>query len=195
MKPCVKRCRSQRGLMLIELLLALAVTGMVAAAMSSMLWAVSYGTSSSKGLRALAVKTKTLQSRLGGAIRGAAMVLDAGEDFLVLWVDDADGDGQPSLHEIQRIDRDAQAQTLIAYAAFETAQDVVYPLTTDFDQVTRALMGDAAFPGQVWATQVSGWSITLSQPDPQQASLVSYRLTLIADGVSETAIGAVALRR
>src|SRR5690606_33233775 len=104
MKPCVKRCRSQRGLMLIELLLALAVTGMVAAAMSSMLWAVSYGTSSSKGLRALAVKTKTLQSRVGGAIRGAAVVLDAGEDFLVLWVDDGDGDGQPSLHEIQRID-------------------------------------------------------------------------------------------
>lgn len=186
--------RAQHGMTLLELLLAMAAVALIGMAIVSMLVAVSYGTSSSDELRTLAVRSKTLNNRIGAAVRGSKMILDQGDDYLILWTRDLNEDGEPSLLEIRRLQRDDPDSELINYEADPSATDTAYALTDDFDAITSALMGDADFPAELWSTGVTGLDMTLNDAAPQLATLVAYQLTLNAEGLSETAINTVAIR-
>ena len=190
------RTRSRRrGLTLIELLLALAGTAFVGAAVASMLVAVSYGTRADKDMRTLVVKHKTIDARLSGAIRASCTVLEQSDDLLILWMYDADGNAQPNLAEVCRIERASDVMT--AYRApddLDEADNVAWPLDADFDALTAALKGGASFPGEIWATRMTEWTIALDAADASEARLVSYRFTLAAGDMRDTAVNAVALR-
>ena len=186
--------RSNGGMTLLELLLASAAVALIGLAIVSMLFAVSYGTSSSDELRKLAVRSKSLNNRIGAAVRGSKMILDQGADFVVLWTRDLNEDGVPSLLEIRRLQRDDDDSELFNYVADGGAPDTVYALTDDFDAITTALMGTADFPGELWSTGVTGWDITLDDADPQLSTLVAYQMTLLVDGFSDVAINTVAVR-
>ena len=180
---------------LIELLLALAGTAMVGVAIATMLVAVAYGTQSDKDLRTLVVKYKTVDGRVSASLRGSHMVLAQGSDYLVLWMFDTDGSAAPNLSEIRRIE--CANGVLTSYKApdnLDPLYDVAYALADDFDAITAAIKGDATFPGEIWATDVTDWTIALNENDPQAATLVSYRLTFQAGILSDIAINAVALR-
>ncbi|NBC11430.1 MAG: hypothetical protein GVY24_06795 [Planctomycetes bacterium] len=179
---------------LVELLLAVAITTLIGAAIASMLAAVSYGTDSSKDMRSLVARNKAVNARISAAIRGSTMVLDQGAGFLVLWTSDADENGQPNLLEIRRLQYNANGQTFSSYTAPEGTGDVEYALADNFEAITDGLMGGAAFPQELWATRVAAWDLALDTPDPQTASLVSYQLELTAGDMSDVAIAAVALR-
>jgi hypothetical protein len=179
---------------LMELLLALAATAFIGAAIAAMFVAVAYGSSSSDELRTLAVRSKAINNRLGAAIRGSKLILDQGDDYLVLWTRDLNEDDQPSLLEIRRIERDDATDELINYQADPSATDVAYDLADDFDAITTALIGDPDFPDELWARSVTAWQMTLNGADPQSSTLIAYRITLAADQMSETAINTVTLR-
>jgi len=185
---------NRRGLTLIELLLALAGTALVATAIASMLSAVSYGTTNSRDLRELAVKNKALSSRVTAAIRQSAMVLESGSDYLVLWVYDLDGDGTPSVLELQRINYDAAADTLTSYEPDPAATDTEYDLADDFEAETDALIAADDLLDELWATNVTAWNVTLDDGDAQAAELLSFRITLAAGDMTDIAIAAVKLR-
>jgi type II secretory pathway pseudopilin PulG len=179
---------------LVELILALAATGFIGLAIASMLAAVSYGTDSSRELRELTVKNKTLTSRISAAIRKSRLILDAGDGYVVLWASDSDGNGSPSLLELQRIELDPSLGEVTNYTPSNSAPDTLYQLTDDFDAITSALSGSSSFPGELWATGVASWTIELDQPTAQSANLLSFRLMLEADDLSDTMICAAALR-
>ena len=105
----------QYGITLVELMIAMAITGMIGVTIASMLFAVSKGTASRTDMRNVIVQTKIINSRFGAAVRGAKMILDNDTDFLVLWTADKDGDGLPGLLELQRIEYDPQAEQLVSY--------------------------------------------------------------------------------
>jgi len=194
-KPVVDCARARRrGLTLVELILAVAITTLIGAAIASMMAAVSYGSDSSKDMRSLVARSKAVNARISAAIRGSTMVLDRGDGFLVLWTSDTDENGQPNLREIRRLDYNAAGQSISSYAAPEGASDVEYELSDDFEAITDGLMGGGDFPQTLWATGVSAWDLALDTPDPQTASLVSYQLTLTAGDMSDVAIAAVSLR-
>lgn len=179
---------------LVELVLALAITGLIGAAIASMLTAVAYGSSSSQDLRRLVVQGKTLGDRLDAAVRAATLVLNADGSHLVLWTHDRDGNHAPSLHELRRIEHDPDAATLTAYSAAEDAPDLPYTLDHDFTGLTSALIATGHLVPEVWGTGVSGCTFATDENDAQDARLVSYRLTLGAGAATETVVGAAALR-
>lgn len=193
-------CR--RGMSLMELILTLAITGMVGAAVAAMLGAVSYGTSSGKDMRSLVVRNKILSARFTAAVRAAGMVLELGGDHIVLWLHDDDESGTPNLGEIRYIEYDAANVRIRSYAAdfsgMNQAQiDAVndpFALADDFAAFTASERGQTYFPEQVWATDVTSWTVTADDADEQLASLVSFRFDLTHGELTDTVIGAAALR-
>jgi len=185
----------RRGLTLVELLLALMITGMIGAAIAAMLAAVSYGTDSAKDIRSLVARNKALNARIAATIRSSTMVLESGSDYLVLWTNDSDEDGEPSLLEIRRLDFDSGSNEFSSYVAPDGTTDVYYQVgVTNFGTTTAALMGTASFPKELWATQVVSWTKALDDADATQADLVSFQIELMAGDLTDTAIAAVSLR-
>ena len=186
------------GLTLVELLLAILGTVLVSTALAAMMAATAYATADRIDVRSVAVKHKVIAGRLGAAIRSSKMVLDQSDDYLVLWMDDADLSGQPNLSEIRRIERDNATNELRSYKAPDSlnpVDDTEYDLLNDdFDAETNSIKGTANFPQTLWAASVTAWTITLDDADPQSASLVSYRMTIAHHELLDTTIGATALR-
>ncbi len=193
---CGVERRSGRGvgLTLVEMLMALAITALIGAAIASMLSAVTYGTNSSKDIRSLVVKNKTLSSRITAAVRGSGQLLDAADGYVVLWTKDLNDSGVPDLLELQRIELDSVTNELTSYTPVSGTADVVYALTDDFDAVTAALIGSGDLEGALWATGVTRWDVAVDDADPLEAGLMSFQLTLDAGSLSDVSVCAVSLR-
>lgn len=196
-----KRAR-QSGLTLVELLLTIASTALIGAAIAAMLTAVSYGTETGKDMRSLVVKNKIINARLTAAIRNSQMVLERGNDYIVLWINDDDESTLPNLGEIQYIEYDSANTRVRSYAAdfsgLSEAQIAAvndeYALDADFASSTAPDRGQGHFPAEVWLNDTAAWAVTVNNADEQLASLVSFQLTLSHEQMSDIVVGAAALR-
>ncbi len=198
--PAAARWRA-RGLTLPELLLSVAGIAMVGLAISAMLYATAYGTESTRDIRGLVVKNKALSARLNAAVRGSTQLLDVDANHIVLWINDDDGDGQPNVGEIRRIERNNGNQ-FVSYTANWTgmtaeqitAANVSYDPASDFGVITQNLKAFSYFPANIWANDLTNWAIALDDADLTVARVVGYRLTFTNGLVSDTAVGAASLR-
>jgi hypothetical protein len=193
-----RRRRAPRGVMLVEILLALAITGMIAAGVASLLFATAGGTKERQDLRRRNVRVDVVAARVDAAVRSCGTALGRDANCLVLWVSDSKLNGMPDLSELRRIEWDPATKRLLCFEAPSTlldADNTAYALaTTDFVTTTAALRGTASFPSTVWGNGVSGWT---SSPSPitQSTRLVSYEVTIdLTEGGTHTARSAVALR-
>ena len=192
----------QAGMTLVELLLAMSSTAMIGAAIAAMLAAVSYGTSSEKNMRSLVVRNKLINARFSAAIRDAQMVLEAGDNYIVLWRVDTNESETSNLGEIQWIELDTGSSQIRSYKADFSgmtqaqidAANTEFTLAADFDAATSAVRGTAVFPAEIWAGSTTGWTVTVNDNDEQQATLVSFRFQIEHADMSDTLIGAAALR-
>ncbi len=182
--------------------MAIAGMSMIALAISGMMTAVAYGTSSTRDLRILVVKQRAVAARLNAAIRGSKMILEEGTRYLVLWTHDENEDDLPNVGEIRRIEYNANTLQIVSYKAnwdsmsqnaIDTA-NISYALTSNFDTATTALKTQSYFPVEIWATQVNGWVTSLDNTTDQQAVMIGYQVTFDLGLVSDTAIGTAALR-
>ena len=198
----IRRRPRRAGMTLVELLLAMSSTAMIGAAIAAMLAAVSYGTSSEKNMRSLVVRNKVISARFSAAIRDAHMILETGDDYVVLWRIDTDESGTPHLGEIQWIELDADSSEIRSYEADFSgmtqpqidAANTEFALEADFDSGTSGVRGTAVFPAEVWAGSTTGWTVTVNDADEQQATLVSFRFQIEHEDMTDTLIGAAALR-
>ncbi len=183
---------------LVELMLTLAITGIIGAAVAVMIFAASYGTASQNELRDLLVHNETSCLRLDTALRSARTVLAKGNDYLVLWIADTRANDLVNLSELRRIEFDSDTGELHAYKApadLTEGEDSSWSIEgTDFDTVTRPLRGSELFPLEVWAVNVSAWSTTPDPANPTEAGYVGFRITTTLDEASETRVGGAALR-
>jgi len=190
----VTRRTLARGMTLLELLLALAGTAVVGTAVAAMLTGVAYGTQSDKDLQGLITRQMALRSRVEAEVRESRMILDAGGGYLILWSGDDDGSGTPDKTEIQVIEYDAGMQRVMRYAPAPLIADEAYALSDDFRTITNEYKGEASFPGERWAENITSLAITLDALDPQSARLVSIRFVMLGGKVPATAISAAAVR-
>jgi len=190
----IPRTSCRQGLTLVEMLMALAITGLIGAAIASMLTAVSYGTSDTRDIRSLVVKNKTLSARITANIRQSAQVLDAADGYVVLWTKDLNASGVPDLLELQRIELNTVSDELTSYTPDPVATDVAYVITDDFNAISTALITSGDLVGELWATGVAQWTVSVDTPDPLNAALVSFQLTLDAGALSDISVNAVSLR-
>ncbi|MCC6579850.1 MAG: type II secretion system protein [Phycisphaeraceae bacterium] len=196
------RIRRAAGMTLIEMILGLAGVAMVGLAVAAMTSAVAYGTSSSKDIRSLVVKHKTIASRLTAALRGSHRVLASNNAILVLWVEDVNGDAVPQLSELRRLEYEGAAGELRSYKTDFTgmteaqiaAVEATFALDANFINETASRIGQTYFPVEVWSHGVAGWTASFNDATVQDATLVAYRITLQSGDLTDIAIGTAAMR-
>jgi len=169
---------------IVELLLALAITGMVSASVAAMLVAVSHGTSSRRDLRGVVVKAKVVDARISSAIRSSRAILETDTDYLILWATDTDSDDTADNAEVRLIERDPASNELTSYFDAGAAGDYV-------DATTFRSAAKSAYPSQRWGTGVTAIQFTV---DTVTATLLSYRVSLSAGDLSETLVGSASAR-
>jgi hypothetical protein len=168
--------------MLVEVLLALVISGMVAAAVASMLFALANGSRDRQGLRRRNVRADVLAARIDTAVRSSSMLLGRDANCIVLWVADSRKNGKPDLSELRRIEFNAASKQVRCYqapAGLADSDNTTYQLTDDFVAATAALAGSASFPAEVWGNSVTAWSTnTLPAGATQDARMIAYSVTL-----------------
>ena len=175
------RGRFRGGITLVEVMLGLVITAMVASATFTMLFSVDRGTRSQEDRRQVIMRRFLLSNRLSSVVRSSDRVLAAGADYLVFWRGDVDGNGKPNLAEIQRVEWVSAEARIWSYAAPSTlapASNTTYNLTDDFATITATLAGGATFPGQIWGTGVTDFAIELDNATVQSAKIVQLEMIL-----------------
>jgi len=187
---------ARSGITLVEVLLALALTGLIAASVAAMLYTLSYGTTTRNDLRRQNTKSLVLRQRLDVAIRSAKAVLAADSNYVVLWTADLKRNQKPDLSELHRIEWNSSTQQLTSYAApanLADADNTTYELTVDFAAVTKALKGTPSFPGDVYGTGIASAAFHCVSP-AQDAKWLSYSLALPGQEEALLVSSTVALR-
>jgi len=185
-----------RGFTLVEIMLALAITSLVAMVVASLLFSVANGTASHDAAQGNNSLIDVTCTRINTTVRPAGRVLAQADGVLVFWTSDSDGNNKPNLSEIRRLELDAATGNLILYAAPQTINpwdDTSYDLAQDFASVTAALRNTANFPGKTLMNNVQKWT-----PTPVGAintsKLLTYRLTVNGPTGAISARAAVAMR-
>lgn len=191
------RARS-RGLTLVELMLSIVVTSIVALAMTTVFTAVSNGTRTGDDQMQLRTRKIIIGERLATMIRGSKQILAATDDTLVLWLGDSNQNSTPNLLEIARIEWDADNNQLsisIAPADLAEADNTQYTLDDDFDTITEALGGGPTFPSTIWSNRIAGFSLTIDALTALEARIVQLSLTLTGNnGTAEDVTLVMGLR-
>ncbi len=162
------------------------ITALVGVSAAATLSATAYGTSSRRSMSALLVKSRMVNTRLATAIRASLEVEAVGADYVVLWVDDTNGDDTKQNNEMQLIERDTLENELNSYR--DTSDTAPFSSAAAFR--ANAL---AAYAAEPWATGVSAMTLT-ADAGPPDTKFISFRLTFTADDMSETTVGAAARR-
>lgn len=191
------RATRRRGFTLTELVLALALSGLIGSAAVVVLYSVSTTMTAEVEFRRAMVRRQVAISRLGAITRSAGRVLDLSGDRLTLWTGDANRDDRPNLSELMLISWQPGSKEITVYETpedFNPLDDVAYNFDDDFKSMMNTIVGSAAFPGEVVFRRVGSWEVTLDDPDVQSARRLRLRMTIENEGASQTATVLSSLR-
>jgi hypothetical protein len=176
---------------------------LIGVTLASMLSAVAYGTESGRDVRELIARGKMSTARLTAAIRESKRVIHADNGLLILWMRDADRDGEIDADEVRRLELNAATgivtsiTTRVFDEAEETAGDADALLASLTDTAAGFLLtGDPDANETTFIAGLGAWSNTLDEATPEASRLVSFRLTLVGgeDREDHIAIGSAMLR-
>lgn len=196
-------CRNRRKIQLpdaftlVELLLALAISVVVATTVVMMLAATARATRSKDDVRSALIRRQTATVRLGAAIRCAGMVLAAGPHHIVLWKNDVNGDRKPRLSELRRVEWDqasGEIRVCGAAANLNPADDAVFEMNSDFSAETAAISGSSIFPLRVMLRHAIDWNVALDNADIRAARTVVVRTTIETESGSDEVVVVGCLR-
>lgn len=171
-------CR-RRGFTLVEMILSLAITGMLGLGVCTLLLSMSSATKSSHDVYAEIVRRQVLASRIGDLIRSSAAVLDSNADSLVLWTGDYNNNGKPNLSELRRLQWDGDGSIWVYETpdAIDAVLDVSYELEADYNGLTSLVLGTDLFPGQLVAGDVISCEAEVVMPGNSEGSMVRLLVT------------------
>jgi type II secretory pathway pseudopilin PulG len=183
---------------LVELLIGLAVTGIIAAAIGTVLLSTSQVAASQEASRSALVLQASAEERIRSALRSAHTVLACTPKCLLLWKAETCPNDVPNLSELQLIEFDEQTGRLFSYEApgdVPPEADTEYPLaTTDFAAAATTLKASGALAAKLWATDVTAWSAAPNASEVTAATFLAYRLTVTVEDTTREAVGGAALR-
>lgn len=186
-----RRPVGRTGFTLMEMLLALAVSSMIAITVVMMLAGLASATQEKTDVRRATVKRQVAIVRLGRLLRGAAMVLANGDDHIVLWKGDTRNNGRPDLSELLRVEYDPGAHEVSTYEGMvplDPASDPTYKLADDFSALTASLAGTSAFPRTVTLQAVTSWDLELDNLLVQSARMMRLGLAIGSESGEDEAI-------
>ena len=196
--------KPRRGLSLLELLLAMSITAMVAAAITAMLGAVSAGVSTRRDSRANMVLANAAQSRLSAYIAPARCVLAHSGSDLTLWLHDSRESGGVHATEIRWLRYDAAAGEIrVWYVQFPKdwsqaacdLEDEAYPMTSNWMAVLADYQARGYITVQPLIDNLDSVSFVLDQAQAIDARLVIGRLDFRSEDVPMPVTAAATIRQ
>ena len=175
---------SNKGLALIELLIALIVTSIVVTAVVTLAYALDTANEFSQDTCRIQAQIRFAAVRISDLIRHSRLVCYAGTDDFVVWRADDDNDGQISISELVYIECGSAGDRL-RLCEFES---------TDNTAINPGSIG--AFATNWWSTYSSSVSYTVLMPQcsnvefgflpdvPPQSNFVTISFDIVENGVT-----------
>ncbi|HRP62083.1 MAG TPA: hypothetical protein PK400_02185 [Phycisphaerales bacterium] len=179
-----------RGLTLLELLLALAVTAMVGAAIAAMLGAVTAGVITHRDSRAAMVQASAAQARLAAYILPSRCILAAGAGNLILWFNDQRASDTVHATEVRWLIYDSNQGVInVFFVSFpadweqieKDLEDGEYPSNTNWMTLLDTYMTKGWVAGFTLVDGLESVSLSLDHAQAQQARQATYRLGFASD--------------
>jgi hypothetical protein len=182
---------TRRGLTFLEFILAMAVTAMVAMAITGMLTSVAMGQQLRRDNRAFVIRTHALKSRLCAYIAPSRSFLMCNGTDLVLWFNDARESDSVHASEIRWITFDAVAGTLdVHYVSFPAdwtdvaiaLEDLEYPSDANWSSVYASFDANDLIASYTLLDGLVTVLVTTDEADPMNSRQVVYDLGFETDG-------------
>ena len=175
-----------RAFMLLETMLAMAISALIAAAVLMMLTSTSQAADKGASLSMNAIELQAFSETLARDVRRSTAVLDQQEHSLTLWVHDADGDVQPAMNEIIYYSWDQPSGSMTRFA----------PLEGSGGQAAAVVEDPVAVPDQIGATHtpevlasgVSNCLFGTSEAEATNRCIVSAHIELEGSSLQATVI-------
>ncbi len=185
---------TRRGLSMLELILALAITAMVGAAITGMLTSVAMGQRLRRDNRSFVIRTHALKSRLSAYIGPCRSLLMCDGTDLVLWLDDSRQGGTVHASEVRWLVFDAVNGRLeVHYVHFpdewtdvsKALEDHEYPYDTDWFSVYSSYDANDLIAGFTLLDGLDSLSITTDEPAPVDSRQAVYELGFETHGEAQ----------
>ncbi|MHC4219799.1 MAG: PulJ/GspJ family protein [Planctomycetota bacterium] len=182
---------TRRALTFLEFLLALAVTALVALAISGMLTTVAMGQQLRRDNRAFVIRTHALKSRLAAYIGPSRCLLKCDGTNLVLWLNDSRQSGSVHASEIRWITFDSSTETLsVHYVSFpddwtdvaKALEDHEYPYDADWSAVWASYDANDLIAQYTLLDGLYTVSVTTDEAAPVDSRQVVYDLSFATEG-------------
>jgi len=186
---------TRHGLTVLEFVLALTVTAMVAVGVTGMLSVVSTGVGTRADTRTVMVQADAARRRLGAYVDPARCLLDAKADGLTIWLNDARESGTVHATEIRWIIYDSDADTLdVSYVKFpdswtdfqKDTADMQYPSNADWDAVRTTYAVQGHLTTITIVDGLTSFSFSKSASDPMDAEHMTFELGIETSAGSTT---------
>jgi hypothetical protein len=190
----------RRAMSLLELMLALVVTAMVAGAISGMMHAVTTGVVTRRDSRSTMVGANTAAARLGAYIAPARCLLDVDGPDVVVWLNDARESGTVHATEIRWLLFDTDAGTIdVHFVDFPDGwsrsardlEDQEYSSGTNWSTVL------SSYQGKNWTSSITlvdgldAVGVIRDETDPIDARHLMYELSFeTSDGTMDIDVAA-----
>ncbi len=183
------RRQRDNGFTLVECLLALSITAITALAVAGVSAALSNATRHGTELTRASQTARGVMRRVQSRLRSSGLIVATGEDRLLLWLGDANEDGQINASEICVVRRNAETDELCEYVvefpddmsgATREAMDVTVPLNgliTASAGVHESIESFSYGQCRVLAENVTAFELQ-SPIEPPLARMVHIRLTV-----------------
>jgi len=196
------RAQFRRGLTFIELVLALAITAMVAAAIAAMIGAVTSGEMSRRDNRGTIIRTYAAKTRLSAYLARCLCVLEVGSGEVVVWLNDWRSGGTVHASELRWLVFDSANKSIdVYYVDFpddwneveRALQDIEYLSGTDWSAVLSSYMSAGYASNITLVDGVSSMTITTDQPVAVDSTSITFDIGFLLEAAGETLNRAVTI--
>jgi hypothetical protein len=175
---------------LIELLIGLAITAVVAGVIAILINATAVGTNSQQDGRRALVKMQSIKAQLGDALANARCILDTGANYVVYWTGDISGavtpvNGAVNLSELRLLEVDTTTGNLNLYAvqwpagcntSTILAADQTYAANTTWYSAAQTAKTGGYFSPTLIATNVTSLATVLDASACNKALMASLTI-------------------
>ena len=196
---------TRHGLTLLELLMALAITAMITAAISVMVSAVSVGELSRRDNRDYIVRTYAAKSRLSAYIARSLAVLevDVNGSDAVIWLNDWRGGGTVHATEIRWLIFDGPSKTMKVYyvdfpdtwnAVMQALEDQEYALGQDWSEVLSTYDLAGYVSSMTLVDGIANVQITTDQATAIASGMISFNIEFVTASGGEPVVQDISIR-
>jgi hypothetical protein len=175
----------RRALTLLELMLALVITTLIAGAIWGMMSAVSTGVSTRRDTRSTMVGANAAATRIGAYIAPSRCILDAGSVGLVIWLNDDRESETVHATELRWMFFNADTGTLdVCFVHFPDAwsqaakdlEDNEYTKDANWQAILSTYMSKGWIASVPLVDRLTGITVTTDQVDPLAAQHLTINL-------------------